>query len=98
MKKAILYYRSSTDQSNEQVIEFIEERLPFLEEKYSIQGVYIDGSDMREEFENLVQLDLSFLDALILNRNLSDEFDEILLQEISRRESFSVVYISDFLK
>ncbi|WP_093108072.1 hypothetical protein [Salimicrobium album] len=41
----------------------------------------------------MAQLDLSFLDALILNRNLSDKFDEILLQEISRRELQCSIYI-----
>ncbi|PBB06916.1 hypothetical protein [Salimicrobium humidisoli] len=96
MKKALIYYRSPKDQSNEQVIKYIEDSLPSLEKNFSIQGIYIDDSDSREEFENLIQLDLSFLDILILNRHLSDEFDEILLKEISRRESFKIVYLSEF--
>jgi len=80
-------------QGSEEVIEEIKNAISTINK--NVTGVYIDSYNHIEEFSNLINQDLSEIEILYLNRNLEDEFDMKLINELARTSQFNIIYFNE---
>ncbi|WP_404354874.1 hypothetical protein LG291_14560 [Cytobacillus firmus] len=90
MAKAVIYYKMNFYEGTEQAVSRVSKWIKELQTLYTVKGVFIDLSDSSTELMELLNSRLSDIDIMFINKDINDEFDSILISELSRREHFEV--------
>lgn len=90
MANAVIYYKMSSNESIKQAVINVEILLDELKKDQNVVGVFVDQFNSSVELMDLLNSPLTELDCLYLNQKIDDEFDSILISELSKRDSFKV--------
>lgn len=91
MSNVVIYYKKEQDESIEKTIERVKKLIKQLEVHHTIKGVYLDSTEDRTEFNEMLNSNLSEVDYMYISSNIDDEFDNHLISELSRTEQFEVL-------
>jgi len=90
-----IYYVLKQEQEYEEAVLEIENVITKI--NMNIKGVYIDINMKNHELLKLLNEDLSSIDFLILNKDIYNEFDKALINELSRTEKFEIKNLNELL-
>lgn len=91
MANAVIYYKLDQNESTEQAVPRVNELIEKLQTLHTVRGVFMDLSDSSNELMELLNLPLSEIDYIYLNKEIEDDFDMTLLSELSRTDHFQVL-------
>ncbi|WP_138418249.1 hypothetical protein [Aquibacillus sediminis] len=98
MVNVAIYYQLRQQEKQEHAIKNIDKMIQQLEVlRINIKGVFIDGYNSREKFEELISLPLDKIDYIYINKTFEDEFDNRLINELSKSEQFKLKLFYDFI-
>lgn len=89
-----IYYQTNKEESTEQAVLHINELIKQLETHHVIKGVFLDTFNQSIELMELLNSPLSELDYIYLNKPLENEFDNVLIIQLTRTEQFEIRYFS----
>ncbi|MEC0346372.1 hypothetical protein [Peribacillus frigoritolerans] len=93
MQKAVIYYQLEQNRELDEEVKQIESIIKKIDAE--ILGVFVDLYDSNDELINMTTNDLSVISYLYVNKPFVDEFNQKLLQELSRQEQFDIKYFDD---
>ncbi|QBZ23979.1 hypothetical protein [Bacillus cereus] len=92
MSKTVLYYRQQKNESVENSIENVKKLIKNLETTHKILGVFLDSYNDQNQLNEMLNFPLQEIDLLYTNHCFDDEFDNQLINQLSKAEQFSVKY------
>ena len=95
MSNVAIYYVLEQEQEYEEAVLEIETVINKI--NMNIKGVYIDNNMKNHEFLKLLNEDLSSIELMLLNKDIENEFDRALINELSRTENFEIKYFNELL-
>ncbi|ATH94645.1 hypothetical protein [Bacillus glycinifermentans] len=95
MTNIVIYYRRKKEESVEKSVENVNKLIQYFENFYTIKGIFLDDHDDRNQFNELLNFPLKEIDILYTNHYFDDEFDNQLINQLSKAEHFSVKYIDN---
>lgn len=95
MANVAIYYRERKKDSTETAIEYVNKLIEQLEVHHKIKGVFIDAYGGKNELNELLNSQLSHIDYIFIEESFDDEFDNKLLEELSKTEKFKIKYFSE---
>jgi hypothetical protein len=90
VENVVIYYRLKKNEKIETVVEQINILIHQLEKHHLIKGVFIDEYEDRTEFNEMVSYPLSEIDYIVMGNLIEDEFDNLLINELSKSENFNI--------
>jgi len=89
-----IYYQKNKEESTEQAVLHVNELIQQLETHHVIKGVFLDTFNQSIELMELLNSPLSELDYIYLNKPLENEFDNELINQLTRTEQFEIRYFN----
>ncbi|MED3653984.1 hypothetical protein P4489_06530 [Heyndrickxia sporothermodurans] len=94
MANVAIYYQKNKEESTEQAVLHVNELIQQLETHHVIKGVFLDTFNQSIELMELLNSPLSELDYIYLNKPLENEFDNELINQLTRTEQFEIRYFN----
>lgn len=98
MANIAIYYKLSQVEEAEQAISCIEKMISKIETRYNIVGVFIDSFNESVKLMELLDTNLSNTDFILMNKYLNNEFDQTVLDQLSKSEKFKILFFSEFFE
>jgi len=89
-----IYYQKNKEESTEQAVLHVNELIQQLETHHVIKGIFLDTFNQSIELMELLNSPLSELDYIYLNKPLENEFDNELINQLTRTEKFEIRYFN----
>ncbi|UHA60910.1 hypothetical protein KDJ21_004180 [Metabacillus litoralis] len=94
MANVAIYYQKNKEESTEQAVLHVNELIQQLETHHVIKGIFLDTFNQSIELMELLNSPLSELDYIYLNKPLENEFDNELINQLTRTEKFEIRYFN----
>jgi hypothetical protein len=88
----VIYYNKDYDESTEQAVLRVNELIQQIETLHVVKGVYIELLNQSSELMDLLNSPLSEIDIFYINKPIDNEFDNDLINQLSRAEQFEIKY------
>jgi hypothetical protein len=92
LENSIIYFRQKESESLEDFMKKSDIFISNIKHLYTIKAVFADSHNDRSQLYSFINSPPKSIDVLIIDHYITDEFDQRLLDEISRMENFRIEY------
>ena len=94
MANVVIYYQLEKGEETTFAVNKVTNIIKRLEKKHTIYGVFLEEYDNSFQFYELLEISLSKIDYVYLNKPLKNEFDLDILNQLSKNEKFEIISIN----
>ena len=90
MSNVAIYYKQDEEESTEHAVHRLNQFIQSIETHNVVLGVFIDSFNQSSELMDLLNSPLSEIEVIYMNKPLDNEFDNELINQLSRAEQFQI--------